>query len=54
MERLTPAQRAAYVPREAFDYPYRQIAETLGQSPAGAPRLVSRACREDTVPWSSR
>ncbi|WP_329525117.1 sigma-70 family RNA polymerase sigma factor [Streptomyces sp. NBC_01462] len=43
MERLTPAQRAAYVLRVAFDYPYGQIAEILGQSPAGARQLVSRA-----------
>ncbi|WP_393072941.1 sigma factor-like helix-turn-helix DNA-binding protein [Streptomyces sp. LN704] len=29
--------------REAFDYPYRQISEILGQSPTGARQLVSRA-----------
>src|SRR3954447_19172830 len=29
MEKLTPQERAAYVLREAFDYPYGQIAEIL-------------------------
>ncbi|WP_194280515.1 sigma-70 family RNA polymerase sigma factor [Streptomyces fagopyri] len=43
MDKLTPAQRAAYVLREAFDYPYEQIASILGWSPAGARQLVSRA-----------
>ncbi|MFJ8006649.1 sigma-70 family RNA polymerase sigma factor [Streptomyces fagopyri] len=45
MERLTPAQRAAYVLREAFDYPYGRIAEVLGQSQTNARQLVSRARR---------
>ena len=27
LAKLTPAERAVYVLREAFDYPYRQIAE---------------------------
>lgn len=43
LEKLTPAERAAYVLREAFDYPYAQIAEVLGQSNANARQLVSRA-----------
>src|SRR6476660_7260258 len=29
LEKLSPTERAAYVLREAFDYPYRQIAEIL-------------------------
>jgi len=29
MERLTPSERAAYVLRQAFDYPYAQIADIL-------------------------
>ena len=29
MEKLTPSERAAYVLREAFDYPYGQIADIL-------------------------
>jgi RNA polymerase sigma-70 factor, ECF subfamily len=43
MERLTPAERAAYVLREAFDYPHRQIAELLAVSEAYARQLVARA-----------
>jgi RNA polymerase sigma-70 factor (ECF subfamily) len=43
MERLTPTERAAYVLREAFVYPYSRIAEVVETSEAGARQLVSRA-----------
>ncbi|MFJ4844671.1 MULTISPECIES: RNA polymerase sigma-70 factor [unclassified Streptomyces] len=43
LERLTPTERAAYVLREAFDYPYQQIAEIIDQTQANARQLVSRA-----------
>ncbi|MGV9245312.1 sigma-70 family RNA polymerase sigma factor [Streptomyces sp. NPDC003710] len=43
LERLTPVERTAYVLREAFDYPYRQIAEIIGHSQVNARQLVSRA-----------
>ncbi|MBP2705062.1 sigma-70 family RNA polymerase sigma factor [Microbispora sp. RL4-1S] len=43
LEKLTPAQRAAYVLREAFVYPYERIAEIIGLSPANVRQLVSRA-----------
>ena len=43
LERLTPAERAAYVLHEAFDYPYRQVAEVLEVSEANARQLGSRA-----------
>jgi len=43
LEKLAPEQRAAYVLREAFDYPYDQIAEVLSTSTANARQLVSRA-----------
>ncbi|QKW33930.1 sigma-70 family RNA polymerase sigma factor [Actinomadura sp. NAK00032] len=43
LERLTPAQRAAYVLRVAFLYPYEQIAEIIQLSPANVRQLVSRA-----------
>lgn len=43
LERLTPNERAAYVLREAFDYPYAQIAEILQVSEAAVRQLVSRA-----------
>ncbi|WP_047867666.1 RNA polymerase sigma-70 factor [Nocardiopsis sp. RV163] len=43
MERLTPTERAAYVLREAFDYPYDRIAAVVRTSEANARKLVSRA-----------
>jgi RNA polymerase sigma-70 factor (ECF subfamily) len=43
MEKLSPSERAAYVLREAFDYPHRQIAEVLATSEANARQLVNRA-----------
>lgn len=43
LEKLSPTERAAYVLREAFDYPYRQIAEILRLEEANTRQLVSRA-----------
>ena len=43
LERLNPVERAAYVLREAFDYPYQQIAEMLETSETNTRQLVSRA-----------
>jgi RNA polymerase sigma-70 factor (ECF subfamily) len=43
LEKLTPAERAAYVLREAFDYPYPLIAEIVQSSEPAARKLVSRA-----------
>jgi RNA polymerase sigma factor (sigma-70 family) len=43
--RLTPSERAAYVLREVFDYPYRQISEILHLRAANTRKLVSRARR---------
>jgi RNA polymerase sigma-70 factor (ECF subfamily) len=48
LEKLTPTERAAYVLREAFDYPYERIAEIVGGSQASARQLVSRARRHVT------
>ncbi|MBO3749042.1 RNA polymerase sigma-70 factor [Streptosporangiaceae bacterium NEAU-GS5] len=42
LEKLTPTERAAYVLREAFDYPYPQIAEIIGLSEPAVRQLVSR------------
>ncbi|MEW9552827.1 RNA polymerase sigma factor SigJ [Nonomuraea sp. NPDC050783] len=49
LERLTPTERAAYVLRQAFDYPYGQIADILQLSPANARQLVSRARKHLTA-----
>jgi len=43
LERLSPTERAAYVLREGFDYPYRRIAHVLRLSEANARQLVTRA-----------
>lgn len=43
LEALTPTERAAYVLREAFDYPYKQIAEMLQLGEANTRQLVTRA-----------
>ena len=43
LEKLTPTERAAYVLREAFDYPYDQIAEIVRTTESTARQHVSRA-----------
>ncbi|MCL8010061.1 RNA polymerase sigma-70 factor [Streptomyces sp. AS02] len=43
LEKLNPVERAAYVLREAFDYPYKRIAEILETSEANTRQLVTRA-----------
>lgn len=43
LEKLSPAERAAYILREAFDYPYRDIANALRLEEANARQLVTRA-----------
>jgi RNA polymerase sigma-70 factor (ECF subfamily) len=43
VERLAPIERAAYVLRQAFDYPYPRIAAVLRTSEVNARQLVSRA-----------
>jgi hypothetical protein len=48
MEKLTPTERAAYVLREAFDYPYGQIADILQTTEPAVRQLVSRARKHVT------
>jgi RNA polymerase sigma-70 factor (ECF subfamily) len=43
LEKLPPAERAAYILREAFDYPYELIARTIRVTDVNARQLVSRA-----------
>jgi RNA polymerase sigma factor (sigma-70 family) len=45
LEKLSPTERAVYVLREAFDYPYRQIAQVLALSEENARQVVLRARR---------
>lgn len=43
LEKLSPAERAAYVLREAFDYGYPEIADMLQLSVVNVRKIVSRA-----------
>ena len=43
LEKLSPTERAAYILREAFDYPHRRIADVLWLSEANARQIVTRA-----------
>jgi RNA polymerase sigma-70 factor (ECF subfamily) len=45
IERLSPAERTAYVLRVAFDYPYARIARILRSTEVNARQLVSRATK---------
>jgi RNA polymerase sigma-70 factor (ECF subfamily) len=45
LERLTPAERAAFVLREAFGHSPREVAELIGTSEANARQLHARARR---------
>ena len=46
LERLSPEQRAAFLLREVFDYPYGDVARIVDTSEANARQLVSRARRQ--------
>jgi RNA polymerase sigma-70 factor (ECF subfamily) len=46
LERLSPEQRAVFLLREVFDYPYGQIAEVLSKSTDAVRQLGSRARRQ--------
>jgi RNA polymerase sigma-70 factor (ECF subfamily) len=45
LESLTPEQRAAFLLREVFDYPYEQIATIIGTGEENSRQLVARARR---------
>ena len=45
LERLSPTERAVYLLREGFEYPYRRIARVMGLSEPNARQLVTRARR---------
>jgi RNA polymerase sigma-70 factor (ECF subfamily) len=45
LERLSPTERAAFVLREAFEYPHRRIGQLLGLSEANVRQIVTRARR---------
>ncbi len=45
LERLSPVERAAFLLREVFGYPYDEIAEVIDRSEDNTRQLVSRARR---------
>lgn len=49
LEKLNPVERAAYVLREAFDYPYKEIADILETSEGNTRQLVSRSRKHLTA-----
>ncbi len=49
LEKLKPVERAAYVLREAFDYPYDQIADVLHLQQGNVRQIVSRSRKRLTA-----
>jgi RNA polymerase sigma-70 factor (ECF subfamily) len=45
LEKLSPAERVAFVLHDLFDLPFDEIASVVGRSPAAARQLASRARR---------
>ena len=43
LETLAPAERAVFVLREVFDFPYDEIAEAVGKTPAAVRQITHRA-----------
>lgn len=43
LDRLTPAERIAFVLHDIFDVPFAEIASIVGRSPVAAKKLASRA-----------
>jgi RNA polymerase sigma-70 factor (TIGR02957 family) len=43
LESLSPLERAAFLLREVFDYPYQEIGDILSRSPSSCRKLVARA-----------
>ena len=43
LEKLSPVERAVFLLREVFDYPYPEIAEVVDKSPENCRQILSRA-----------
>lgn len=54
LEKLSPAERAAFVLREAFCYGYPELAQVLGRSEASCRQLHRRAVQRLNVPGRAR
>ncbi len=46
LERLTPAERTAFVLHDTFGMPFEEIAEIVGRTPSAVRQLASRARRQ--------
>jgi RNA polymerase sigma-70 factor, ECF subfamily len=46
LERLTPAERAAFVLHDVFGFPFEDVGEIVGRSPQACRQLASRARRQ--------
>jgi RNA polymerase sigma-70 factor, ECF subfamily len=45
LEKLSPVERAVFLLREVFDYPYDDVAGIVGKSPANCRQILARAHR---------
>jgi RNA polymerase sigma-70 factor, ECF subfamily len=45
LEKLAPVERAVFLLREVFDYPYEEIAPIVGKSPGNCRQILARAHR---------
>jgi RNA polymerase sigma-70 factor (ECF subfamily) len=45
LEKLSPVERAVFLLREVFDYPYEEVAEIVGKSPDSCRQILARAHR---------
>jgi RNA polymerase sigma-70 factor (ECF subfamily) len=45
LERLSPVERAVFLLREVFDYPYDEVAGIVGKSPENCRQILTRAHR---------
>ena len=45
LEKLSPVERAVFLLREVFDYPYEDVAEIVGKSPENCRQILARAHR---------
>ena len=43
LEKLSPVERAVFLLREVFDYPYDEVARIVGKSPANCRQILVRA-----------
>jgi RNA polymerase sigma-70 factor, ECF subfamily len=45
LEKLSPVERAVFLLREVFDYPYEEVARIVGKSPDNCRQILTRAHR---------